>query len=364
MTGTERSLAGHRFASDETYTSLRGLRERARHQLSDAAWNYLWCGTGDEMTVTRNSAKFDELLWDAPLFSNVANPQTGTSVLGFDLSFPLLTAPFGPERVFHPDGHLAIGRAAEAVGVEQMVPVAASFRLEDVAAASGRAHIFQMTFVGNPDSALELVHRARAAGYRYIVATYSPILQWRERMIEDRFVPRGDPGNVNFGPNGSDPAPLRELIEFTEPRWGWEDARRFIARSPLPVLVKGVLSVRDAGAALEAGAVGLYVSNYGGRTIDRTASTIEMLPAIRAAAGPGVPIILDSGIRRGSDIAAALALGADAVAIGRLVGLGLAADGEIGVRRTLEILREEFWTTLGHLGCAAPSELGLHVFHR
>jgi 4-hydroxymandelate oxidase len=115
---------------------------------------------------------------------------------------------------------------------------------------------------------------------------------------------------------------------------------------------------------VDAGAVALYVSNYGGRTIDRTLSTIEILPEVRAAVGPDVPIVLDSGIRRGSDIAAAVALGADAVAIGRVTALGLAADGELGVRSALEILREEFWQTLGHLGCSRVDDLGPHVFRK
>ncbi len=358
------AIADDRFRSSSKYTTLRGITARARHELSDAAWDYLWVGTGDESTRDRNTSKFDELLWEVPLFAGVSNPRTETTFLEFDLSFPLITAPFGQEATFHPDGHLAIGRAAEDVGVEQMVPVAASYTLEDIAGASDRAHMYQMTLVGSEDLALTMAQRAKDAGYRYVIATYSPIRQWRERLMENRFVSRAGVDHVNFGDGKSDPAGLRELIDFTEPRWTWAQAKSFIDRSPLPVIVKGVHSAADATAAIEAGAVALYVSNYGGRTIDRTLSTIEVLPEIRAAAGPDIPIVLDSGIRRGSDIAAAVALGANAVAIGRLTALGLAADGQSGVARTLEILREELWMTLGHLGCSSISDLGPHVFRQ
>jgi len=353
-----------RYRSHEKYTSLVGIKKDAKRQLSEVVWNYLWTGTGDETTVERNTSKFDELLWEVPLFSGVSNPNTSTRFLDYDLSFPLLTAPFGQEAVFHPDGHLAIGRAVEKVGVHQMVPVAGSHLIEDVAKASGSAKIYQMTFVGEEEHVLQMIHRAKAAGYEYICVTYSPIRQWRERLREDRFSPRGLTDSVNFGPNGSNPAGLKELLEFTKPRWTWEQAKRVIERSPLPCIVKGVGSAEDATRALAAGAVGVYVSNYGGRTIDRTLSTIELLPEIRAAVGPDVPIVLDSGIRRGSDIAAAVALGANAVAIGRLTAIGLAADGEHGVQRTLELLKEEFWTTLGHLGCSSVAELGPHVFRQ
>jgi 4-hydroxymandelate oxidase len=366
MAGTPTGQVGtaidDRFASAEKFTTLRGIRREAKRQMSKAAWNYLWSGTGDERTVDENTAAFDRRLFDTPLFAGIENPDTSTSVLGYDLSFPAFIAPFGGEATFHLGGHPAIGRAAESAGIRQMVPVAASYSLEDVAAASAAASIFQMTFVGEEDHVVEMMHRAAEAGYQYICVTYSPIRQWRERLLEDRFSPRTNLAESNFGPSGSNPAPLVELLEFTRPRWTWEQARRAIARSPLPCIVKGVQSAADARASLDAGAVGLYVSNYGGRTIDRTAATIDILPEVRAAAGPEVPIILDSGIRRGSDIATALALGADAVALGRLVALGLAADGERGVLRTLELLQQELWTTLGHLGVSRIADLTPAVF--
>jgi 4-hydroxymandelate oxidase len=325
-------------------------------------WNYLSCGTGDEVTLKENTAVFDRVRFEVPLFAGISNPDTRTKVLGFDLSFPAFIAPFGGgEAVFHPEGHLAIGRAAAEVGIQQMVPVAASHSLEDIAKASPVASVFQLTFVGDEGGVLEMIERAKAAGYKYICVTYSPIRQWRERMMEDRFSLRNENGPSNFGPGKSDPAALQELLDFTKPRWTWAQAASVIRRSPLPCIVKGVSSVRDAKASIDAGAVGLYVSNYGGRTIDRTPTALETLPAIRKAVDKDIPIVLDSGIRRGSDIAASIALGADAVALGRLIAYGMAADGEQGVRRTLELLQREFWTTLGHLGCSSVAELTADV---
>ncbi|HEV7414610.1 MAG TPA: alpha-hydroxy acid oxidase [Tianweitania sediminis] len=347
-----------RYTTSEKYVTLRGVAADARRRLSEVDWNYLQCGTGDEVTLRANIAAFDRYLFEAPLFTGVSNPTTATAVLGQELSFPAFVAPFGGgETVFHPDGHLALGRAAQSVGIGQMVPVAAAHSLEEVAQASTAASVFQMTFVGDEGAVLAMIHRAKAAGYRWICVTYSPIRQWRERMMEDRFTNRRDQGPANFGPDTSDPAMLRELLDFTQPRWTWEQAARVIAQSPLPCMIKGVMSVRDAKNALDAGAKALYVSNYGAQTIDRTPTPVDMLPLVRDAVGPDIPIILDSGIRRGSDIATALALGANAVALGRVLALGLAADGENGVRRTLELLQREFWTTLGHLGCSSPAEL-------
>jgi len=351
-----------RYSTAEKYVTLKGIHADARRRLGAIDWNYLSCGTGDEVTLRENTAAFDRILLEAPLFTGVSNPSTRTTVLGQSLSFPAFVAPFGGgETVLHPEGHLAIGRAAEAVGIGQMVPVAAAHSLEEVAAASSAACVFQMTFAGDEDAVLDMIGRARDAGYRWICVTYSPIRQWRERMMEDRFTNRREGGPSNFGPGKSDPAMLQELLDFTKPRWTWKQAARVIAQSPLPCMVKGVMSVRDAKASIDAGAQALYVSNYGARTIDRTPTTIDVLPAIRDAAGPELPIILDSGIRRGSDIAAALARGANAVALGRLIGYGLAADGEHGVRRTLELLQREFWTTLGHLGCSTVAELSRDV---
>ena len=363
MSETNRRI-DDRYATHDKYATLGGIRRDARRNLSDAAWNYLWCGTGDEVTLADNSAAFDRYLFEPPLFAGIGNPDTSTNVLGFDLAFPAFIAPFGGDAAFHPDGHLAIGRAAQAAGIRQMVPVAASFSLEDIAGASAAASVFQMTFVGDEGAVLAMMERAKAAGYRFICVTDSPIRQWRERMMEDRFSIRGETGPANFGPGLSDPASLVELLDFTRPRWSWQQAARAIARAPLPCIVKGVTRERDAKAALDAGAAGLYVSNYGGRTVDRTPAALDVLPAVRKAAGPDVPIIFDSGVRRGSDIATALALGADAVALGRLIALGLAADGEHGVRRTLELLQREFWTTLGHLGCSKVADLTADVLYR
>jgi len=349
------------FKTNAKFASLRGIREAARHRLSDYVWNYMNCGTGDEVTMRANVEAFDRFTFQTAMFSGVSKPDTRTTFMGHELAFPAFTAPFGGgESLFHPEGMKAVGRAAEAAGIKQMVPVAAAHSLEEVQDASSVAVMFQMTFGGEESQVLDMIHRAKAAGYQQIIATFSPIRQWRERMMEDRFAPPAP--RSNFGPGKSDMAMIDELLSFHRPRWTWEQAARVITASPLPCLVKGIDSRHEACAALDAGAAGLYVSNYGGRTIDRQPAAITTLAEVRAEAGPDTPIVFDSGIRRGSDIAIALALGANAVALGRIAALGLAADGEAGVLRTLELLRDEFWSTMGHLGCSSVAELSPAIF--
>jgi 4-hydroxymandelate oxidase len=361
MSKTERRI-DDRYVTNERFTTLRGIRSEARARMSEKDWNFLWCGTGDETTQRDNEVAFDRYQFRTPLFAGISNPDTSTRLLGMDLSFPAFIAPFGADAVFDPEGHLAAGRAAEASGIKQIVPVASSFTLEEVTQASSAARIFELTFVGEESLVIDMMHRAKEAGYTHLCVTYSPIRQWRERMMEDRWAFRFKKEEANYGPGRSDPATLIELLDFTRPRWTWKQAASVLSKAPLPCIIKGVTEVDDAKASLDAGAAGLYVSNYGGRIIDRVPAALDLLPEIRAAAGTDVPIIFDSGIRRGSDIAAAIALGADAVALGRLIALGLAADGQKGVQRTLELLKTEFWTTLGHLGCSKVSELGPHVF--
>ena len=354
-----------RYSTNERFTTLRGIEAEARKQLSPVVWNYLNCGTGDEVTLRANTADFDALSFRTPLFAGISNPDTSTEFLGHRLSFPALIAPFGGgEQLLDAQGHCATGRAAAAVGIRQIVPVAAAHSLETIAAATGVAQMFQITFVGKVDSVLAMIERAKEAGYEQIVATYSPIRQWRERMMEDRFTIRTAMEDSNYSPDKSDPEMLREQLAFEHKRWGWDEARAVIENSPLPVIVKGVMEAEEAARCMEAGALGLYVSNYGGRSIDRMPSAISALPKVRAAVSKDTPIIFDSGIRRGSDIAAAIALGANAVALGRSVGYGLAANGEAGAKRVLELLQNEFWTTLGHLGCSNVAELNEAVFSR
>jgi len=353
----EEPISQRRYESRERFRTLRGIYAAAERNLSSLDWDYLWCGVGDELTVASNTEAFSQWLFRERLFAGIARPDTTVSFFGRQMAAPVLVAPFGNDAVFHPDGHLAVGRAAEAVGVLQMVPVAASYSLEDVARSSAAAIGYQMTMVGDEGAALEMIDRAKQAGYQFICASDSPTRQWRERLIESEYVPLRSHQDINFGPGKSDPSSLAELYAFTKPRWTWEQLARLIGRSSLPVIVKGVQNAADALRAVEAGASGLYVSNYGGRELDRTAPALAALPKVRAAVGAEVPIIFDSGIRRGSDIAVAIALGADVVAVGRLAALGLAAGGEDGVRRVLELLKEELWATMGRLGCTGVSQL-------
>lgn len=343
------------------FSTLTDIRERAREKLSDGDWAYLETGTGDEVTLRENVEAFSRRRFHQPLYSGISSPVTAVRFLDIELAFPLVTAPFAFDTTFHADGHLAVGRAAEKAGIAQIAPMEGSFSLQDVAAASSAAVIYQVLTHGEPRLMIELSERARTAGYRYLCASFTPIRAWRETQFRARWQAPED--RLTNGVADAAELVMRERsAAFSEPRWDWTTARRIFADCALPWICKGVLSEADANRALEAGASALYVSNFGGRQLDRVPATIDVLPRIRQSVGPDVPILVDSGIRRGSDIATALALGANAVAAGRLVARGLAADGESGVLRTFELLREEFWTTLGHLGLSSATELSPAVF--
>lgn len=272
-----------RYSTHERFTTLRGIEAEARKQLSPVVWNYLNCGTGDEVTLRANTADFDKLSFRTPLFAGISNPDTSTKFLGHTLSFPALIAPFGGgEQLLDPEGHCATGRAAAATGIRQIVPVAAAHSLETIAAATGVAQMFQVTFVGRVESVLAMIERAKQAGYEQIVATYSPIRQWRERMMEDRFTIRTAMEDSNYGADKSDPEMLREQLAFEHKRWGWDEAKEVIRNAALPVIVKGVMEAEEAAQCMEAGAIGLYVSNYGGAQHRPNA-----LGHFGAAQGPG-----------------------------------------------------------------------------
>ena len=236
-----------RYSTPERFTTNKGIHAEAHKRLSEVVWNYLNCGTGDEITMRANTADFDRPRYKTPLFAGISNPDTSTTFLGHSLAFPALIAPFGGgEHLFHEDGHIATGRAAAAVGVRQIVPIAAAHSLEAIAEATGVAQMFQVTFVGEVDSVLQISERAKTAGYEQIVATYSPIRQWRERLIEDRFQITGPGGDANYGEGKSDVGMLREQLDFTQPRWGWEKAKEVFKASPLPIIMKGVMTAEEA----------------------------------------------------------------------------------------------------------------------
>lgn len=322
---------------------------------------FLQGGSGDELTLTRNRTAFDRIRFVPRVLSGLPYPSTGTSVLGIDLRIPVLTAPFGAEGYFHKDGHVAVARANERFGVCSIVPEAGTFSAEQVAEAAPKAAVFgQLHPMGSEQNFRSMVQRYVDAGYAALVLTLDcPTPGWREHNLLNDFNidNRVVGGNYPPGAEIDMERALGQLYPQTDAIWSWAKMSALLAEHPLPWLAKGILTPEDAAAALDAGASGVIVSNHGGRQLDGVRSAIEALEPVVTAVGGRGSVLLDSGVRRGSDVVKAVALGADAVLIGRLSAYGIAAAGEAGAYRVLELLRQEIETVLVLLGRGGVADI-------
>ena len=352
--------------------NLDELEPLAAERLSPLAYDYFASGAGDELTLRRNREAFAELRLLPRVLAGVGEIDLATTVLGTPASMPLAVAPTAFHGLAHPDAERASASGAAAADVPFCLSSLSNTPLEEVAAAAG-SRWFQLYVFRDRELTRELVARAEAAGYEAILLTVdAPVLGRRERDIRNRFqLPDhlriacvddrlGAPGGPG-SPGGSEATGSGLAAYFAsqlDPGLDWADLAWLIETSELPVLVKGVAHPADAERAVEAGAAGVVVSNHGGRQLDTVPATIELLPAIAAAVGGRGEVLLDGGVRRGTDIAKALCLGASAVMVGRPVLWGLALDGEAGVRRVIDMLRIELRETMALLGTPDIAELG------
>jgi L-lactate dehydrogenase (cytochrome) len=286
---------------------------------------------------------------------------------------PLLLAPVGVQSIVHDDGELAVARAAAAVGLPMILSTASSFALEEVAEAGGGPRWFQLYWPRSRELASSLVSRAERAGYGAIVLTVDTFLPgWKPRDLQGAWQPFFD--GIGIANYTSDPVfqsmldkPVEEdlqgavgqfVLQFSNPELSWDDLEFLRAETELPILIKGILHPDDARTAGEHGIDGVIVSNHGGRQIDGEIAALDALPAVVDAVGDDLAVLLDSGVRSGSDVAKALALGADAVAIGRPYLWGLALGGEAGVLAVLRSVLAELDLTVGLSGHRRPADLG------
>jgi isopentenyl diphosphate isomerase/L-lactate dehydrogenase-like FMN-dependent dehydrogenase len=334
--------------------TLSEVEQAGLRTLDRVILEYLQGGSGAEVTLNRNRSAFDRIRFVPRVLSGRPHPSTATTLLGIDLRMPVMTAPFGSDGYFHSEGHVAVARANERFGICSVVPEAGTFSVEQLAAAAPKAATFgQLHPMGTEANFRSMVRRYVEAGYRGLVLTLDcPTPGWREHFLLNDFTvdSRVVSGNYPPGAEIDMEHALEQLNPRGEPPWSWDKLGSLLAEYPLPWLAKGILTPEDAGAALEAGAAGVIVSNHGGRQLDGVRSTIEALEPIVAAVGGRGPVVLDSGIRRGSDVVKAIALGADAVLIGRLAAYGIAAAGEHGAYQVLDLLRREIETVLVLLG--------------
>nr|WP_296340205.1 alpha-hydroxy acid oxidase [uncultured Acidovorax sp.] len=340
----------------------------ARTQLDDNAWAYFSGGAADEISLRANRSAWDAL----PLWPRVLRPLAGghtrVPLLGRTLAHPILLAPVAFQRMAHPDGELAMAYAAAALGAGVVLSTQASVSLESVAQAvlpdPGRGPLwFQLYLQPDRGFTQALVQRAEAAGYEALVLTVdAPTsgVRDRERRAGFRLPPGVGPVNLTGlqvpAPSALSPGQSALFDGLLHHAPTWDDIAWLQSITRLPVLLKGVLHPADARQAVSVGAAGLIVSNHGGRTLDTAPATATALPRVVQAVGGAVPVLVDGGIRRGTDVLKAMALGASAVLVGRPAVWGLANAGAAGVAHVLRLLRDELEVAMALTGCATLAE--------
>jgi 4-hydroxymandelate oxidase len=343
--------------------SLQDYERRFHERVDPAIRAYIAGAAADGITQYENRAAFDRIRLMPRALVDMSAASARCTLLGETLDYPILLAPTAFHRLVHPDGELATAQAAALTRTCMTVSTQASVMLEDIARASAAPLWFQLYCQPRQQDTFDLLQRAEQAGYKAIVVTIDAVVSG-VRNIEQRagFCLPAGVGAVNldaYPPNRPTTAthgsPLfRGMLQHAPT---WADIETLCRRTSLPVLVKGLLNPRDVDPALRAGVAGIIVSNHGGRTLDTLPATAAVLPRIRAAMGPQFPILVDGGIRRGTDVFKAIALGADAVLIGRPYVFGLANAGAMGVSHVLRLLRDELEIAMALCGCATLADI-------
>lgn len=341
--------------------SVRDLEDEARKRLPAAHYDYFAGGADDEVTLRANEAAFARRTLLPRVLRGAKTRELGLRLLDCPASLPLVLSPTAFHRLAHPEGELATARAAAKAGVPMVVSMAATTTLEAIAevareSGGGTTRLwFQIYLQPDLDHTRALIRRAETAGYRALVVTVdSPVFgrHGRDRRNGFRELPTGlRCENLTTGDGPAVP------ITFL-PDLSWDHIAWLRGETSLPIVLKGILHPEDAELAVKCGAGAIFVSNHGGRQLDTAPATLDLLPSIARAVGGRIPLILDGGIRRGTDIVKALCFGAAAVGIGRPVLWGLATDGEAGVTQVLDLLRAELDETLALCGCRSVKEAG------
>jgi L-lactate dehydrogenase (cytochrome) len=368
--------------------SIEDVARQARRRLPLGSRAYLDGGGEGEYTLRLNRAAFDRLQFLPEMPRDVANVDTGTTVLGQRLPLPFVLSPIGGPRMFHHEGELAVARAARHAGIPYGISTLATTAVEDVAAQTDTPLWFQLYVWGDRSESKEALARAKAAGYSAVLLSIdTTVRSKRERekhaglelptpdlpvttLLEGalhpgwawHFLTSPTISFPNIGP--PDQRSLQKITNMFDGTVRWEDLDWIRELWDGPILAKGVLRPEEAVRAAELGLDGVIVSNHGGRQLDHLPATIDVLPEIVDAAGDRLEVLVDSGFRRGSDIAAALALGARAVLLGRAHLYGLAAAGEAGVRHCIDILAQELRMTMQLCGVRSIGELDRGLIRR
>ncbi len=341
--------------------SLADVARLAEAALPPEVWDYVSGGSGSETTLAANRAALDAVALLPRVLAGVEAAETGTRLLGTDAAMPVAVAPMAYQRMLHPDGELAAAEAARLARVPYVAATLASVRLEEIAKV-GADTWFQLYWLRERSLVDDLVARAEQAGCQALMVTVDvPIMGRRLRDLRNSFtlpadvvaanLDGGAPSSAHDEVAGESALALHTAAAFA-PKLGWADLEWLRGRTTLPLVVKGILDPRDALRAVESGVDAIVVSNHGGRQLDGALPSITALPAVVEAVGDRCAVLLDSGVRTGTDILRALALGARGVLVGRPVLHGLAVDGARGVGQVLSLLATELREAMTLAGCA------------
>jgi 4-hydroxymandelate oxidase len=329
--------------------SLADVEHAARARMSPMAREYVNGGAGDEQTLRWNTEAYRELMLRSRVLVDVSHVDTTTPLLGHTLAHPILVAPTAYHKLVHPDGEVATAQGAAAAGATMILSSFSTTAVEEVARATSMPLWYQLYVQPDRGFTQALVERVEAAGCAALCLTVdTPVLGVRDRETRIGFAL--PPGMTRVNLEGSDgdagtaahrPAEGAIYSAVLEPRLTWADVAWLCRIARIPVLLKGIMDPDDAARALHEGIAGIIVSNHGARNLDTVPATVTALPRVAEVVGGRLPILLDGGIRRGTDVLKALALGASAVAIGRPILHGLAVDGAHGVTQVVQMLRTE-----------------------
>jgi 4-hydroxymandelate oxidase len=339
--------------------NLEEAEARAASVLEAATFDFVAAGAGDEVALGRNRAAFRRWCTVPRALRDVSEIDTGTTVLGRPIPFPVLVPPMGLQRIVHPEGECEMARGVAEAGTIMCVSTVSTRSPAEIA-ATGVERWFQLYLFEDRAITDDLVAQARDAGYGALVLTVDgAIIGRRDRAIRSGFAFGPEIRIPSVGPalgmpEGGDPVALGGMLDRSV-TW---DAIGRLAEAGLPLVVKGILDAEDARLAVEHGAAAVIVSNHGGRQLDAAPATLDVLPAVAEAVGGRAEVLLDGGVRRGTDVLTALALGARAVLVGRPVYWGLAYGGAAGVREVLDLLRAEIVEAMTLLGRRSLAEVG------
>lgn len=338
----------------------------AQAKLTPMAYDYYASGAHDEITLRENHAAYDRIKLRYRVLRDISRRDTRATVLGQPLSMPVIVAPTAFHKLADPQGEVATVRAAGNAGTLMILSTLSTTSIEDVMAAATGPVWFQLYVYKDRGATKALVERAEAAGCSALALTVdAQIWGRRERDVRNRFQLPAGLSVKNLMPAGQEAFPANAqgsglaayVASLFDQTLSWKDVEWLCGLTKLPVLLKGIVHPDDARQAADTGAAGVIVSNHGGRQLDTAPATIEALPGIVEAVDGRVEVLIDGGIRRGTDVVKALAYGAKAVAVGRPVLWGLAAEGQRGVEKVLELLRYEVDLAMGLCGCAGVEEI-------